>query len=107
MLSSKPPQLVVQGLSLPSAVDVEYFRLLRSQIKDGDIKDVTHLDTLGILKERISTLEQEQVLLRCTNTGAQKTIKDLEDGIPESPRKKLGNRKNYRKRKIHKSRDHN
>jgi len=61
---------------------VEYVRLLRSQIKDGEVKDVTHLDTTGVLKERISALEQEQVQLRCANTRAQKVIKDLEDGVP-------------------------
>ena len=54
---------------------------MRSQIKDGEVKDVTHLEPLGVLKERISILEQEQVLLRCTHTRAQKVIKDLEDGI--------------------------
>jgi len=42
---------------------------------------------MDILKDRISTLEQEQVHLRCTNTKAQKVIKDLEDGNPpQSPK---------------------
>ena len=58
----------------------EYFQLLRSQITDGKLKE-QHL-SIGMLKERISILEQEQIQLRSTNTRAQSIIKDLEDGKP-------------------------
>jgi len=60
----------------------EYFRLLRSQIKDGKLKELAHLDSLGVLKERIADLEKEQVTLQSTNTRDKRTIKDLEDGNP-------------------------
>jgi hypothetical protein len=59
----------------------EYFCLLRSQIKDGTVKEPTHLDSLGLLKERIANLEQEQITLRSTSVGDKRRIKDLEDGI--------------------------
>jgi cell division protein FtsB len=60
----------------------EYFRLLRSQIKDGKLKERTHLDSLGVLNERIADLEKEQVTLQSTNMRDKRTIKDLEDGNP-------------------------
>lgn len=40
----------------------------------------THLDSLGILKERIVNLENEKVTLQSVNTNAKRTIKELEDG---------------------------
>jgi hypothetical protein len=60
----------------------EYFRLLRSQIKDGKLKEPAHLDSLDVLKERIANLEEEQVTLQSTNTRDKRTIKDFEDGNP-------------------------
>jgi hypothetical protein len=44
------------------------------------MKEPTHLDALGILKERIAILEKEQIALQSTNTTAKRTIKELEDG---------------------------
>jgi hypothetical protein len=60
----------------------EYFHLLRSQIKDGKLKEPAHLDSLGVLKERITDLEREQVTLQSTSVRDKRTIKDLEDGNP-------------------------
>ena len=55
--------------------------MLRSQIKDGGVIGETHLDELGILKERIAVLEKERTALRSTSTRDKRTIDELSDGI--------------------------
>lgn len=59
---------------------IEYFHLLRSQIKDGAIRRETHLDVLGVLKDRISILEKEWTSLRNEGTIAKRTIAQLTQG---------------------------
>jgi hypothetical protein len=59
---------------------VEYFVLLRSQIKDGAVREETHLDVLGVLKSRIASLEKDQTVLRSTNTRDKRTIEVLSEG---------------------------
>jgi len=58
----------------------EYFRLLRSQIREGCVSDVVHLYANGVLKERISALEQENMTLISVSTTDKRRIQELEEG---------------------------
>jgi hypothetical protein len=53
------------------------------QIKEGVAKEVSQLDSLGLLKDRIAELELKLVTLESGSVRDKRTIKELEEGISE------------------------
>jgi hypothetical protein len=88
LLSTKPAQLTIQGSHPPTPpvfpphVAPEYIRLLRSQIKSGQVKEPVNLDVSAVLKQRISSLEEQNLTLQCNFVTHKRTLEDLEAGSP-------------------------
>jgi hypothetical protein len=51
------------------------------QIKEGVAKEVSRLDSLGLLKDRIGELELKLVTLQSGSVRDKRTIKELEERI--------------------------
>jgi hypothetical protein len=86
LLSTKPAQLTIPGNRPPTPpvfrldITSEYLQLLRSQVKRGQVKQPVNLDVISLLKQRISSLEEQNLSLQCNNVTHKRTIEDLDVG---------------------------